>query len=164
MEARALRTYSSGASLRSSAACSSVSPTGTYPLSGSCAEVWSVTRSGITRRRTNSACVSAALPTRAMDRGMPFSCASRASAMASSMLSVTISQYRVAIRRSILDLSTSTAIITASLNVAARGWAPPMPPSPAVSTSLPLRLPPKCLRAAAAKVSYVPCNIPWVPM
>ena len=44
------------------------------------------------------------------------------------------------------------------------GWAPPMPPSPAVSTNLPLRVPPKCLRAASAKVSYVPCTMPCEPI
>jgi hypothetical protein len=44
------------------------------------------------------------------------------------------------------------------------GCAPPMPPSPAVSTNLPLRVPPKCLRAASAKVSYVPCTMPCEPI
>jgi len=37
--------------------------------------------------------------------------------------------------------------------VAARGWAPPIPPNPAVRTVCPFRDPPKCFRAAAPKVS-----------
>ena len=37
--------------------------------------------------------------------------------------------------------------------VAARGWAPPMPPRPPVTTSLPARSPPKWRAPAAAKVS-----------
>ncbi len=49
--------------------------------------------------------------------------------------------------------STSMQIATPSFIVTAKGWAPPMPPSPAVTVSLPLRDPPKCRRAASAKVS-----------
>ncbi|MDB5065048.1 MAG: hypothetical protein JWM18_1482, partial [Chloroflexi bacterium] len=46
----------------------------------------------------------------------------------------------------------------------ASGWAPPIPPIPAVSTSRPRRLPPKRCYATAAKVTQVPWRIPWVPM
>ena len=48
--------------------------------------------------------------------------------------------------------------------VTASGWAPPMPPRPAVSTTRPRSVPPKCWRASSANVSYVPWRIPWVPM
>ncbi len=44
------------------------------------------------------------------------------------------------------------------------GCAPPMPPRPAVRTNLPLSEPPYCLRAASAKVSYVPCTMPCEPI
>ena len=40
--------------------------------------------------------------------------------------------------------------------VTAIGWAPPMPPSPAETTSRPASVPPKCFAATAANVSYVP--------
>ena len=49
--------------------------------------------------------------------------------------------------------------------IARFGRAPPMPPSPEVTTSRPLRLPPKRLRAMASKVSLnVPCRMPCDPM
>jgi len=48
--------------------------------------------------------------------------------------------------------------------VTASGWAPPMPPSPAVTVTVPASVPPKRLAAMAAKHSYVPWRIPWVPM
>ncbi len=41
----------------------------------------------------------------------------------------------------------------ASFMVTARGWAPPMPPSPAVRVMVPARVPPNFLAATAAKVS-----------
>ena len=41
---------------------------------------------------------------------------------------------------------------------------PPIPPSPAVSTTRPRSVPPKCWRASSANVSYVPWRMPWVPM
>ena len=50
------------------------------------------------------------------------------------------------------------------LSVTASGCAPPIPPSPAVTTSRPFSDPPKRLRAIAAKVSYVPWRIPCDPM
>ena len=37
--------------------------------------------------------------------------------------------------------------------VAASGWAPPIPPMPPETTSLPASEPPKCLRPSEAKVS-----------
>ena len=55
--------------------------------------------------------------------------------------------------------------IAAPAIVAASGWAPPMPPRPAVSTVRPLRSgEPKCFSPAAANVWNVPCRIPCVPM
>jgi hypothetical protein len=53
---------------------------------------------------------------------------------------------------------------TPSFMVTASGCAPPMPPQPAVSVSVPASVPPKRLAATAAKVSYVPCKMPCVPM
>ena len=48
--------------------------------------------------------------------------------------------------------------------VTARGWAPPMPPRPAVTRTCPAMSAPPRWRAASAKVSKVPCPMPWVPM
>ena len=48
--------------------------------------------------------------------------------------------------------------------VTASGCAPPIPPQPAVSVSVPASVPPKRLAATAANVSYVPWRMPWVPM
>ena len=67
-------------------------------------------------------------------------------------------------RRVIRDWSTSTQIATPSFIVTASGWAPPMPPSPAVSVIVPARVPLKRLSATAANVSKVPWRMPWVPM
>lgn len=56
-------------------------------------------------------------------------------------------------RRSMARGSQSTQSTTPSFMVTASGWAPPMPPSPAVSVIVPARVPPKRLAATAAKVS-----------
>ena len=48
--------------------------------------------------------------------------------------------------------------------VTASGWAPPMPPQPPVSVRVPASVPPNRFSATAAKVSYVPWTMPWVPM
>ncbi len=56
-------------------------------------------------------------------------------------------------RRSIRLESHSTTIATPSFMVTASGWAPPMPPSPAVSVMVPASVPPNRLAATAAKVS-----------
>jgi hypothetical protein len=48
--------------------------------------------------------------------------------------------------------------------VTASGCAPPMPPQPAVSVSVPASVPLNRFAATAANVSYVPCRIPCVPM
>ena len=56
-------------------------------------------------------------------------------------------------RRVTLRGSQSTQIATPSFMVTASGWAPPMPPRPAVSVIVPARVPPKRLAATAAKVS-----------
>jgi len=60
--------------------------------------------------------------------------------------------------------STSMPRKRAPFMVAASGWAPPIPPMPPETTSLPASEPPKCFRASEAKVSYVPCTMPWLPM
>jgi hypothetical protein len=67
-------------------------------------------------------------------------------------------------RRSIRCRSTSTHSAQPSFIVTASGWAPPIPPSPAVTTRRPLSVPPKRCRAIAANVSYVPWRMPCVPM
>jgi hypothetical protein len=67
-------------------------------------------------------------------------------------------------RLSMRDSSTSNASMTAPCIVAASGCAPPIPPSPAVTTSRPDSVPPKCRRATAPNVSYVPCTMPCDPM
>ena len=75
-----------------------------------------------------------------------------------------IQGYVSSLRR-IRAASTSTQRIAAPAMVAARGCAPPMPPSPAVRTVRPERSgEPKCVSPAAANVWNVPCRIPWVPM
>ena len=61
-------------------------------------------------------------------------------------------EKRLATRRSMWLRSTSTTSATPSFIVTASGCAPPMPPTPPVTTSLPFRLPPKCRSASAAKV------------
>ena len=58
----------------------------------------------------------------------------------------------MAIRRSIRRRSTSTHSAAPPFIVIARGWAPPMPPNPAVTTSRPRREPPNRYRASAAHV------------
>src|SRR5438067_387741 len=61
--------YSAGARRRSAAARSTVRPAGTYPLSGSCADVWSVSASGTNPRRASSGSTSAQLPIRPTETG-----------------------------------------------------------------------------------------------
>ncbi len=56
-------------------------------------------------------------------------------------------------RRSMARGSQSTQIATPSFMVTASGWAPPMPPRPAVSVMVPASDPPNFLAATAAKVS-----------
>ncbi len=67
-------------------------------------------------------------------------------------------------RRSIRAGSTSTHSATPPFIVTASGCAPPIPPSPPVSVTVPASDPPNRCVAASANVSYVPCRIPWVPM
>ena len=71
MEAMERRVYSAGSRSRSSRASARPMPPGTYPPSGSWAEVWSVTRSGCQPRRTSSGSTSAALAISAMLRASP---------------------------------------------------------------------------------------------
>ncbi len=51
------------------------------------------------------------------------------------------------------EASHSTQIATPSFMVTASGWAPPMPPSPAVRVMVPASEPPNRLRATAPNVS-----------
>ena len=67
-------------------------------------------------------------------------------------------------RREMRDWSTSTHTHTPSFIVTASGWAPPMPPSPAVNVMVPASVPSNFLAAMAPNVSYVPWRMPWVPM
>ena len=67
-------------------------------------------------------------------------------------------------RRSARVGSISTTSATPPFIVMASGCAPPMPPSPAVTTRRPSRVPSKCVLATAANVSKVPWRIPCVPM
>lgn len=60
--------------------------------------------------------------------------------------------------------SQSIQIATPSFIVTASGWAPPIPPSPAVSVIVPASVPPNFFAATAANVSYVPWRMPCVPM
>ena len=56
-------------------------------------------------------------------------------------------------RRAMRDGSTSTQIATPSFMVTASGWAPPMPPRPAVRVMVPARVPPNFAAATAENVS-----------
>lgn len=67
-------------------------------------------------------------------------------------------------RRSMARGSQSMQIATPSFMVTASGWAPPMPPRPAVRVIVPARVPLNFFAATAEKVSYVPWRMPWVPM
>jgi len=56
-------------------------------------------------------------------------------------------------RRSILSGSTSMQIATPPFIVTASGWAPPIPPSPPVSVTVPASVPPNRCVAHSASVS-----------
>ncbi len=56
-------------------------------------------------------------------------------------------------RRAIREGSHSTTTATPSFMVTASGWAPPIPPSPAVRVIVPARVPPNFFAATAANVS-----------
>src|SRR5207249_397439 len=63
---------------RKASASGTEGPRGTYPPSGSCALVWSVTTSGRIWRFISSGWTSAQFPTRPIDNGVPLAFASRA--------------------------------------------------------------------------------------
>jgi len=96
--------------------------------------------------------------------GCRSSTAFRACSSASSIPEQTRSRYPVSTRRRARASSTSATRHTPPFMVMASGWAPPMPPSPAVSTRRPARLPPKWRPAHSAKVSNVPWTMPCDPM
>ena len=56
-------------------------------------------------------------------------------------------------RRAMREGSQSMQMATPSFIVTASGWAPPMPPRPAVRVMVPASVPPNRLRAIAAKHS-----------
>ena len=91
----------------------------------------------MTPRSTSAGRTSAAFARRPIDRRDALARPARHSASASSRLSVASSRYFVARRRAIRCGSTSTTSAAAPFIAAASGWAPPMPPSPAVTTSRP---------------------------
>ena len=107
---------------------------------------------------------SAAFPTKPTDKGRPKDFAFSTRSTASSTLSAISSKYLVSILFSMRDLSTSITKQTPPFIVTARGCAPPIPPQPPVSVSVPWSVPLKRFWATAAKVSYVPCKIPCVPI
>ena len=88
-----------------------------------------------------------------MDSGSPASRAATAWRSASSRPSAATSRYPYSIRRAIRDGSQSMTMATPPFMVTASGWAPPMPPSPAVSVIVPASDPPNRLAATAANVS-----------
>ena len=153
MDAYARETYSSGFDARSATASSSVRPEGTYPPNGSWALVWSVTMSTWTPRRSSSGNTSAAFPSNPMETASPATRESSTHLTASSMSAVSRSRYRVLMRRSIRDGSTSTQSATPSFSVTASGCAPPIPPSPAVSVTVPFSEPPCFCSASDPSVS-----------
>ena len=128
---------------------------------------------------SSSGSMAAALPRTPIDSGRRSSRAATAIATASSSDAACTSRNRCSIRRVIRDWSHSMQMTTPSFIVTASGWAPPMPPSPAVTVIVPASAPPRSSRppvepagiepveilsATAANVSNVPCRIPWVPM
>ena len=112
-----------------------------------------MTASNRTPRRASSGCTWAALPCSAIDSGVRPRRACSAQPSASSSESVMRSTYPSLSLRSMRSRSISTKSPTPPLSVTASGWAPPMPPSPAESTSRPASVPPKCVRAQAPNVS-----------
>ena len=97
--------------------------------------------------------MSAALPSRPMDRGWPLSRAAVARLRASSRSSRLLVQVAELDPPLMRVWSHSTQMTTPPFIVTASGWAPPMPPSPAVRAIVPRSVPPKRLAAIAAKVS-----------
>ncbi len=98
-----------------------------------------MTKSKCSPRCASSGTRSAAFPSRPTESARPSFAAARTFASASSKVSVDSSRYRVSSRRSIRAGSTSMQRIAAPAIVAAKGWAPPMPPRPAVRIVFPLR-------------------------
>ena len=88
-----------------------------------------------------------------MDLGVPSRMALWAIVIASSISSLITSTCFSARRRSARQRSTSTITPTPSFSVIANGCAPPISPSPAVTTSLPFSVPQPFCRASEPKVS-----------
>ena len=113
---------------------------------------------------SSSGSISAALPSTPIESGR------RSSRAATATRDGVLEGVGLLVEVAVLDaagdprLVDSMQIATPSFMVTASGCAPPMPPSPAVSVIVPASVPPNCLSATAAKVSKVPCRMPWVPM
>ncbi len=82
IESRTRASYAAGSRSRRTAASSRLQPAGMYPSRRSCAEVWSVTTSGTTPRRTSSGSTSATFPTNPTESGRRAFLASSSSARA----------------------------------------------------------------------------------
>jgi len=107
--------------------------------------------------------MSSGSPERAAQRKGPFPSQKRGLLWEAASLAIS-SRYLVLSPLWMRSGSTATQMATPSFMFTARGWAPPMPPRPAVRTVLPARAPEKCFSARETKVSHVPWRIPWVPM
>ena len=107
------------------------------------------------RLSRSSGSITAALPRTPIDSGRRSSRAATAIATASSSDAACTSRNRCSIRRVIRDWSHSMQMTTPSFIVTASGWAPPMPPSPAVSVIVPASvLPPS--RAGPPEIGRSP--------
>ena len=152
IDSRARRTSTSGSVRASSAAASGVRSTGTYD-SGSWALVWSVTMSAGKPASSSRGSTSAALPTTPTDSARAL--VAGAACSGDGVVEVVGDLVEVAGLDASLDAGGSTSMhrATPSFIVIASGWAPPMPPSPAVSVIVPASEPPKRRRAISAKHS-----------
>jgi len=135
---------------RRAAAASSEKPAGTYPFSGSWAEVWSVTMSISTPRRSSSGNTSAAFPSTPMESARPSRLASRARATPrpGCRHSVEVARLQTAADAGRVHL---TIRATPSFMVTTAAGPRPCPRGGGQSES-PLRLPPKQRSPTAAKV------------
>ena len=112
-----------------------------------------MTMSTGTPRRSSSGSTVAQLPASPTDSAFLSDFAARHSRSASPSPSATTSRYRVSTRRASRAGSTSMTRHTPSFSVTASGCAPPIPPHPPVTVSVPARVPPNRFAATAANVS-----------
>ena len=106
-----------------------------------------MTTSGVKPRSTSAGSTSAALPSSPIDRATPsIGVAARPCRSPRRRLRCSRRGSSVARRFSIRDGSTSITSATPPFMVTASGWAPPIPPRPAVTTILSASVPSKCRR------------------